>query len=255
MSEPADEAPLRRYRTVFLSDIHLGARECQAERLLDFIRQMDCEQLYLVGDIVDGWRLSQGWYWPQAHNDVVQKLLRLARKGVRVTYVPGNHDEFVRDFCGVHFGGVLVAREAVHLTADGKRYLVVHGDDFDGVVSQARWRAFLGHHAYRALLAANTAWNRLRRRAGLGYWSFAAFLKSRVKSAAAFIARFEAALAEEAARRGCDGVVCGHIHHPAHRMIGAIAYVNDGDWVESCTAAVEHFDGRIEIIGREAAPA
>jgi UDP-2,3-diacylglucosamine pyrophosphatase LpxH len=243
----ADEST-RRYRTVFISDIHLGTRGCQAELLLDFIRSVECDTLYLVGDIIDGWKLKSGWYWPQAHNDVVQKILRMARKGVRVIYVPGNHDEGVRDFCGVHFGGVVVARDAIHETADGRRFLVVHGDEFDGVVQQARWLALLGDWAYRFVLALNTWFNLARRRLGFGYWSLSAYLKVRVKNAVAFIDAFEQALADEARRRGVDGVICGHIHKAEMRDIGGVAYINDGDWVESCTALVEHPDGRLEIL-------
>jgi len=242
------EAATRRYRSVFISDVHLGTRGCQADLLLDFIREVECETLYLVGDIVDGWKMKSGWYWPQSHNDVVQKILRLARKGVSVIYVPGNHDDRIRDFCGVHFGGVVVARDAIHETADGKRYLVIHGDEFDGVVQHARWLAFLGDWAYRALLASNTLINRARRRLGFGYWSFSAFLKTRVKNALQFIENFEQAVAEEARRRGVDGVICGHIHKAERRMFGEIEYINDGDWVESCTALVEHADGRLEIL-------
>ena len=242
------EAAIRSYRSVFISDVHLGTRGCQADLLLDFIRHMECETLYLVGDIVDGWKMKSGWYWPQSHNDVVQKVLRLARKGVSVIYVPGNHDEVIRDFCGVHFGGVVVARDAIHETADGKRYLVIHGDEFDAVVQNAKWLARLGDWAYRALLASNTAINRVRRGLGFGYWSFSAFAKTRVKKALQFIENFEEAVAEEARRRGVDGVICGHIHKAEMREIDGIAYVNDGDWVESCTALVEHADGRLEIL-------
>jgi UDP-2,3-diacylglucosamine pyrophosphatase LpxH len=233
---------------VFISDVHLGARGCQAELLLDFIRHKECETLYLVGDIVDGWKLRSGWHWPQAHNDVVQKILRLARKGVKVIYVPGNHDDRVRDFVGVHFGGVVVARDAIHETADGRRFLVLHGDEFDGVVQHARWLALLGDYAYRALLAFNTAFNRVRRRLGFGYWSLSAFLKTRVKNALQFVENFEAGVAAEARRRGVDGVICGHIHKAEMRDIDGIAYINDGDWVESCSALVEHADGRLEIL-------
>ena len=243
-----DCAPPRRYRAVFLSDIHLGARGCQAELLLDFIRELECDTLYLVGDIIDGWKMKSGLYWPQAHNDVVQKILRLARKGVTVIYVPGNHDDRVRDFCGVHFGGVVVARDAIHEAADGKRYLVTHGDEFDGVVTQAKWLAFLGDWSYRALLRINTSWNLIRRRMGFGYWSLSAFVKLKVKNALQFIENYEAAVAGEARRRGVDGVICGHIHKAEMRDMDGILYINDGDWVESCTAAVEHFDGRFEII-------
>lgn len=236
------------YRSVFLSDIHLGTRGCQADLLLDFLRHMSCERLYLVGDIVDGWRMKGGWYWPQSHNDVVQKILRLARKGVAVAYIPGNHDDRVRDFCGVHFGGVVVARDAIHQTRDGRRFLVLHGDEFDGVVRHAPWLALTGDLAYRAVLALNTTVNRMLRRLGFGYWSFSAFLKGKVKNALKFIDKFETAVAAEARRRGVDGVICGHIHKAEMRDINGVTYVNDGDWVESCTALVEHLDGRLEIL-------
>ncbi len=242
------DADAHSYRSVFISDVHLGTRGCQAEMLLDFIRNFDCESLYLVGDIVDGWKMKSGWHWPQPHNDVVQKILRLARRGVSVIYIPGNHDEVIRDFCGVHFGGVVVARDAIHETADGRRFLVTHGDEFDAVVQHARWLAFLGDWAYRALLASNTVINRVRRRLGFGYWSFSAFAKTRVKKALQFIENFEQAVADEARRRGVDGVICGHIHKAEMRDIDGIAYINDGDWVESCTALVEHPDGRLEIL-------
>jgi UDP-2,3-diacylglucosamine pyrophosphatase LpxH len=236
------------YRTVFISDIHLGTRGCQASLLLDFIRTLKCDRLYLVGDIFDGWKMKSGLYWPQSHNDVVQKLLRLSRKGVEVIYVPGNHDDRARDFCGVHFGGVRIARDAVHIAADGKRYLVTHGDQFDGVIEHARWLAFVGDWGYRMLLAANTAINRARRRFGFGYWSFSAAVKVKVKNALQFIESFEQAVAAEARRRGVDGVICGHIHKAEMRTIDGVVYINDGDWVESCTAVVEHADGRFEIL-------
>ena len=248
MGANVTEAESPRYRSVFISDVHLGTRGCQAELLLDFIRNLECDSLYLVGDIVDGWKMRTGWYWPQAHNDVVQKVLRLARKGVAVTYIPGNHDEVVRDFFGVHFGGVVVARDAIHETADGRRFLVTHGDEFDAVVQHAKWLALLGDWAYRALLASNTLINRARRRLGFGYWSFSAFAKTRVKKALQFIENFELAVAAEARRRGVDGVICGHIHKAEMRVIDGIQYINDGDWVESCTALVEHDDGRLEIL-------
>ena len=240
--------PVRHFRTVFISDVHLGTRGCQAELLLDFIRHMECDTLFLVGDIIDGWKLKGGWWWPQAHNDVVQKILRLARKGSQVIYVPGNHDEMVRDFCGVHLGGVVVTRDAIHETADGRRFLVLHGDEFDGVTRHARWLAFLGDWAYRTVLALNTVFNHVRRRLGFGYWSLSAYLKVKVKNALQFIENFEAAVAEEARRRGVDGVICGHIHKAEMRVIDGIEYINDGDWVESCTALVEHMDGRLEIL-------
>ncbi len=243
-----DDPTPTHYRSIFLSDVHLGTRQCQAEMLLDFLRHATCDHLFLVGDIVDGWKMKRGWFWPQTHNDVVQKLLRMARKGAAVTYIPGNHDDRIRDFCGVHFGGVLVARDAVHQTADGRRFLVVHGDEFDGVVRHAAWIAFAGDIAYRAIIRLNTVVNHLRRRFGFGYWSFSAYLKSRVKNAVRYIDTFEHALAAEAKRSGLDGVVCGHIHHSAMREIDGVLYINDGDWVESCTALVEHGDGRLEIV-------
>jgi UDP-2,3-diacylglucosamine pyrophosphatase LpxH len=245
---PISSQAVRKYRTIFISDVHLGTRGCQAELLLDFIRHVECETLYLVGDIVDGWKLKGGWHWPQAHNDVVQKVLRMARKGCEVIYIPGNHDDVARDYCGVHLGGVVVTRDAIHEAADGKRYLVLHGDEFDGVTRHARWLAFLGDWAYRTVLALNTVFNHARRKLGFGYWSLSAYLKVKVKNALQFIENFEAAVADEARRRGVDGVICGHIHKAEMRDIDGIAYINDGDWVESCTALVEHFDGRLEII-------
>ncbi len=240
--------PAIRCRAAFISDIHLGTRGCQAQRLLDFIRDLDCETLYLVGDIIDGWKMKSGIYWPQSHNDVVQKILRLARKGVRVVYVPGNHDERLREFCGEHFGGVIVTRDEIHQGADGRRYLVTHGDEFDAIVQNARWLALLGDWSYRALLALNTTLNRVRALCGLGHWSLSAFLKQRVKDAVRYIDRFEETMADEARRRGVQGVICGHIHKAEIRTIGDIIYLNDGDWVESCTALVERHDGVFEII-------
>ncbi|MBB5755045.1 UDP-2,3-diacylglucosamine diphosphatase [Prosthecomicrobium pneumaticum] len=244
----SSDSESRHVRTLFLSDIHLGTRGSQAELLLDFLRVYDCETIYLVGDIVDGWRLKRGWYWPQAHNDVVQKLLRKARKGAHVYYIPGNHDEFLRDFLGTHLGGIEVLDRVVHTTADGKRMLVIHGDQFDVVVRHARWLAFLGDWAYNLALALNTLVSRVRRRLGFEYWSLSAWAKMKVKNAVNFIGAFEQALATEAKRVGADGVICGHIHHAAMHDMHGIRYVNTGDWVESCTALVEHHDGRLEIV-------
>jgi UDP-2,3-diacylglucosamine pyrophosphatase LpxH len=243
-----DALTCRRYRTLFLSDLHLGTRGAQAELLLDFLKHHDAETIYLVGDIVDGWRLKNGWYWPQAHNDVVQKLLRKVRKGAKVIYVPGNHDEFARDYVGMTFGGVEVAESAIHETSDGKRMLVIHGDQFDIVVRHARWLAFLGDWAYELALLTNTWFNRVRRAFGVGYWSFSAWAKLKVKNAVNFIGDFEETLAAEAAKRGVHGVVCGHIHHATVRDIDGLRYVNCGDFVESCTAAAEHWDGAFEIL-------
>ncbi|WP_319775642.1 UDP-2,3-diacylglucosamine diphosphatase [Breoghania sp.] len=238
----------RHYRALFLSDIHLGTRGCQANMLLDFLRVHDAETVYLVGDIVDGWRLRKSWHWPQEHNDVVQKLLRKARKGARVVYVPGNHDEFLRGYLGTHFGGVEVVDSCIHETAAGERMLVIHGDQFDVVVRHARWLAYFGDWAYVTALNVNTVLNMLRRKLGFPYWSLSAWAKLKVKNAVNFIGRFEETLAEEARRRGVDGVICGHIHHAADQDTNGIHYINTGDWVESCTAIAEHHDGTFELI-------
>ncbi len=238
----------RRYRAIWISDVHLGTRGCKAGFLLDFLRHAESDYLYLVGDIVDGWRLKRSWYWNQLHNDVVQKLLRKARKGTKVVYIPGNHDEMLRDYLDLHFGGVHVVGEAMHSTADGKRLLVIHGDAFDGVVRYARWLAFLGDRAYNAALVLNHWFNKARLALGYPYWSLSAYLKHRVKNAVRYISDYEHAVAAEARRRGADGVVCGHIHRAEIRTIDGILYCNDGDWVESCTALVEHLDGRLEIL-------
>ncbi len=238
----------RRFRTLFISDVHLGMRGCQADRLLDFMRHFDADTIYLVGDIVDGWSLRSSWYWPQAHNNVVQKFLRKARKGARIIYIPGNHDEFLRDYYGTHFGGVEVVEDAIHEAADGRRYLVAHGDLFDIVIRHARWLAYLGDKAYDWAILANAAFNTVRRSLGLQYWSLSQWAKYKVKNAVNFIGDFEKTLAAEASRRGLDGVVCGHIHHAAVHNDYGFTYVNCGDWVESCTAIGENFDGSFEII-------
>ncbi len=218
----ADAEQALRCRTVWISDLHLGTPGCQARALLDFLRRVDCETLYLVGDIIDGWQLRRSWYWPQAHNDVVQKVLRKARKGTRVVFVPGNHDEFLRRYAEHTFGGVEVVHEAVHLTADGRRLWVTHGDLFDGVVQCAPWLAHVGDQLYE----------------------FA--LKLKVKRAVSYVTDFEMAVAREARKRGVDGVVCGHIHHAEIRSIDGVLYCNDGDWVESLTALVEQADGQLQ---------
>ncbi|MBF0307392.1 MAG: UDP-2,3-diacylglucosamine diphosphatase [Alphaproteobacteria bacterium] len=238
----------RPYRTLWISDVHLGSRGCKADLLLDFLRATQCETLYLVGDIVDGWRLRRSWYWPQAHNDVVQKILRTARKGTRVVYIPGNHDEFAHGYTDHSFGAVEVAAEAIHRTADGRALLVVHGDAFDGVVRYARWLAVLGDHAYTVALVVNHWFNTVRRWLGYPYWSLSAYLKHKVKNAVKFIGDYEQAVLEAARMRGVDGVVCGHIHHAELRQTGRVVYANCGDWVESCTALAEHPDGRLEIL-------
>ena len=236
------------YRSLFISDVHLGTRASQADLLLELFRRTEADTIYLVGDIIDGWRLKGGWFWPQAHNDVLQKLLRKARKGARVIYIPGNHDEFARDYLGHNFGGVEVVDRAIHEAADGRRFLVIHGDQFDVVVRHARWIALLGDWAYETALVINHWFNFVRRKFGFGYFSISAWAKLKVKNAVNFIGDFEETLAQEAERAGVDGVICGHIHHAAMRRIGAVEYINTGDFVESCTAVVERRDGTFEIL-------
>ncbi len=244
---PQDDGATIRCRTVWISDLHLGTPGCQALALLEFLRQVECETLYLVGDIIDGWQLRRNWYWPQSHNDVVQKILRKARKGTRVVFVPGNHDEFARRYVEHNFGGVDVVDEAVHITADGRHLWVTHGDHFDGVIQCAKWLAYVGDWAYERTLQVNSWFNRARARMGLPYWSLSKYLKGRVKRAVSYIGDFEAAVAREARQRGLHGVVCGHIHHAEIREVDGVLYCNDGDWVESLTALIEHPDGRLEI--------
>ena len=236
------------YRTLFISDVHLGTRACQADMLLDFLKHNTADTIYLVGDIVDFWRIRRGAVWLQSHNDVLQKLLRVVRKGTRIVYIPGNHDEGLRDYCGTRFGGIEIERNAVFETAAGKRYLIIHGDEFDVVVRYAKWLAFLGDRGYEFALWLNWPLNFVRRHLGFGYWSLSSYLKYRVKTAVNFIGDFEKNLAEEAERRGVDGVICGHIHHTASRQYGAVHYLNTGDWVESCTAIGETESGVFEMI-------
>lgn len=243
-----EDTPTLRFRAIFISDVHLGTPGCQAEHLLEFLRATESDELYLVGDIIDGWQLKRRWFWHQSHNDVIQKVLRKARKGTRVTYVAGNHDEAMRHFLGLAFGGIDIRDEAVHVTADGRRMLVTHGDLFDAVVQGARWLAHVGDAAYMFTLKLNRWCNHARARLGLPYWSLSQFMKHRVKNAVSYITRFEDALAHEARRRGFDGVVCGHIHKAEIRDVDGILYCNDGDWVESLTALVETDSGELRVI-------
>ncbi len=238
------------YRAIFISDVHLGTRGCRADFLADFLRRVTCQQLYLVGDIIDGWRLRKSWYWDASHDEVLRLVLRHSRAGAEVTYIPGNHDEMFRDWLklGLEVGGIRLRQDAVHVTADDRRLLVMHGDEFDSVVRYAKFIALLGDGAYTLALVVNRWFNSVRRRAGYPYWSLSAWLKRQVKEAVKAIDRFETALANEARRRGFDGVVCGHIHQAEMREVGGVLYLNDGDWVESCTALVEHHDGRLELL-------
>jgi UDP-2,3-diacylglucosamine pyrophosphatase LpxH len=237
-----------RFRTIWISDVHLGTTGCQAKKLLQFLRTTESETLYLVGDIIDGWQLKRRWYWDQVHNNVVQTVLKKARKGTNVVFVPGNHDEAVRQFIGLDFGGIKIRDELVHTTADGKRMLVLHGDRFDGVIACAKWLAYLGDSMYTMILKFNQWFNTWRARAGLPYWSLSQYLKLKVKNAVSYISSFEDALAAEASKKGLDGVICGHIHKPEIRDIGGIKYCNDGDWVESLTALVEEASGELRLV-------
>ncbi|MCC0008678.1 MAG: UDP-2,3-diacylglucosamine diphosphatase [Hyphomicrobiaceae bacterium] len=233
---------------MFISDIHLGTRAAQTSALLDFLKTVEADTYYLVGDIVDFWKVRRGPAWSQSHNDVLQKLLRKVRKGARIVFIPGNHDEALRDYCGQTFGGIEILRDTVHVRPDGRRYLVMHGDEFDVVVRYAKWLAFLGDRSYELALWSNAPLNWMRRHLGLGYWSLSAYLKNRIKTAVNFIGEFEHALADVARLRGVDGVICGHIHHAADRVIDGVHYLNCGDWVESCTAILETRAGDMKIV-------
>lgn len=236
------------YRSVWISDIHLGTRHCQAETLLEFLRLVDSQYLYLVGDIIDGWQLKKSWYWKQSHNDVIQKIIRKARKGTHVIVIPGNHDEFLRNYTPLRFGRIALVDQAIHRTADGREFLVLHGDQFDGVMQHAKWLAYLGDQAYEVALVINRWFNIIRRILGKEYWSLSAYLKGKVKNAVSFISTFEDVVVRSIQRLGVNGVICGHIHRAEMRDINTLLYCNDGDWVESCTALVEHLDGRLEIL-------
>ena len=236
------------FRTVWISDIHLGTKDCKAKELLEFIKHCRAKKIYLVGDIIDGWALKKRWFWPQEHNDVIQKLLRQARKGTEVIFIPGNHDEFARQFCGLNFGGIQVKHDDVHVTADGKKLWVTHGDLYDNIMQYARWLAFIGDRAYTFALWLNRVFNKIRLKLNYPYWSLSQYLKHKVKAAVSCITAFEDLLIREAKNKQCDGVVCGHIHKAELRIIDHITYANDGDWVESMTALIENHDGSLQII-------
>ena len=245
---PTPPAWRLRCRTVFISDVHLGFKGCRAVELLDFLRSTNCQQLYLVGDIFDLWALQRKFYWPVAHNDVLRTIVDKARQGVRVVYVPGNHDRPLRDYDGWVFGTIELASEAIHETSDGRRFLILHGDEFDSIIRASPWLESLGNRAYALVLRLNRYVNAVRRVFGYPYWSVAAFLKHKVKNAVTYIANFERAVAFEARRRGVDGMICGHIHRAEIREIDGVMYCNDGDWVESCSALVEDFDGQLSLV-------
>ena len=238
----------QRYRSIWISDLHLGWRACEAPRLLDFLKHHDADNWFLVGDILDGWALKRSWNWPQSHNDVVQKILRKVRKGARVVCIPGNHDEFLNEFARLSFGGILVLPETVHETADNRRFWVIHGDQFDGVVHYAPWLTVLGNNGYDFMIHVGRVLNRAFRKLGFPEWSLSAYVKGRVKNIVKFIVDYEHAMMREARRNGVDGVVCGHVHKAEIKHVDGLLYCNAGDWVESCTAIVEHFDGRLDLI-------
>ena len=236
------------YRSIWISDFHLGTRGCQSELLLEFIKHTQSEKLYLVGDIIDGWALKNTWYWPQSHNDVVQKILRKARHGAEVFYISGNHDEVMRGFVPVNFGGVSILNQIIHETVDKKKYLVVHGDQFDGIIQCAKWLAMLGSITYDFLIYFNRYINFFRKKLGYEYWSLSNYLKFTVKNAVKFVSEYEKLVSNYAKQFKVEGIICGHIHHANMQSMNGIHYINDGDWVESCTALVEHFDGKLELI-------
>ncbi len=238
----------RHYRSIWISDVHLGMHACQAELLVDFLKHTKSDYFYLVGDIIDLWEMRRDFYWKESHTHVLQHFLKRARKTKETYYVIGNHDEFFRGMLDIYFDKVKLVDEVVHTTADGKCMLVTHGDKYDVIVMRYKWLAKLGSAAYDSLLWMNTHFNRIRRWMKLPYWSLSAAIKHKVKKAVEFIGNFEHALAKEAKKRGMDGVICGHIHHAEIKDIDDVLYCNDGDWVESCTALVEHEDGRLEII-------
>jgi UDP-2,3-diacylglucosamine pyrophosphatase LpxH len=238
---------MKRYRTGWISDVHLGTKGSQAERLLQFLREYEFETLYVVGDLIDVWALRRGIYWPQAHNDVIQKLLRAGRKGTRVVYIPGNHDEFVAGFFG-DFGAVTIEPRAIHETADGRRLLIIHGHELDAVIQNIKWLAFVGDVGYSLLLRLNRPINRVRHFFGREYWSLSAYVKKSVKDAVSYIGKFEEGIVRFSREDKVDGVVCGHIHSPAIHEIEGVTYYNTGDWVESMSALLEHADGRIELL-------
>jgi UDP-2,3-diacylglucosamine pyrophosphatase LpxH len=239
--------PLK-YRSIWISDVHLGYKGCKAEYLLDFLRTTETEYLYLVGDIIDLWSMKRIMYWPQDHNNVIRTILGKAKHGTKVIYIPGNHDEQFREYSGMVFGNLEIHEEYEHTTADGRRILMLHGDKFDAIMKCSRLAEFVGSLGYDLLLYSHRMFDRIRRRLGFPFWSLAKFIKFRVRNAVKHIRKFETIVAHDAKRRGADGVICGHIHHADIRYIDGVLYCNDGDWIENCTALVERHDGTIELL-------
>lgn len=239
---------MKSYKTIFISDIHLGTKMSQADQLLEFLKTVEAEKIYLVGDIIDCWAMSKKKIWSQFHSDVIQKLLRRARKGVEIIYIPGNHDELMREYCDAEFGHILLVKESIHVGVNGKLYLITHGDQFDIVMRNNKWLAHLGSWAYDVSIDLSGVVNKIRRMIGLPHWSLSAYLKYKVKESVNFIGDYEETLSKYVKSKKLDGIVCGHIHHANIRDIDGITYMNCGDWVESCTALVENYDGTFEII-------
>jgi UDP-2,3-diacylglucosamine pyrophosphatase LpxH len=249
VNHPTDHAAQhRRHRAIWISDIHLGTKHAQVAALLEFLRFNESDHLYIVGDLIDGWELKRAWHWEEAYNTLIQKILRKNRKGTKITYITGNHDEFLERYIGLRFGGVRLVRQAYHRGADGRRYLVIHGHQFDGLTHFNRLLERVGARLYNIILDVNHWMNRVRRKLGFGYWSVAAYLKHKAKSSVKFITQYEDAMTSLASLRKVDGVICGHIHRAEMRPIGGLRYFNCGDWVESCTALVEDFGGNFELI-------
>ena len=236
------------YKSVFISDVHLGTRGSKAELLLSFLKTVECENLFLVGDIFDGWRLKKNWYWPIEHSTVVQKILRLSRKGARIIYIPGNHDEFMRQFIDHQFGNIELYNEYEYYATNGKKYIVIHGDKFDLVTVNFKWIAHIGDWAYTALINVNTVMHWIRTFFKMPYWSISKWAKKQVKEAVNFIGNYEQSLLHYAKSNAADGIICGHIHHANVTKIENVEYMNCGDWVESCTALVETIEGEFKLI-------
>ena len=245
---PAENIPRHNhYRTAWISDVHLGTRGSNAGALLEFLRDYEVSTLFIVGDLIDAWQMRRGFYWPQQHNDVIQKILRKSRKGTRIIYIPGNHDDLLGKFYGA-YGNITIQKHAIHKLADGRRMLVIHGHELDTVVQNVKWLAFAGDVGYQFLLSLNPAINFIRRRFGLGYWSLSAYVKQRVKDAVSFIGKYEEAIVHYAKKYSVDAVLCGHIHNASVRQFGNVTYYNCGDWVESCTALIERENGALELV-------
>ena len=244
----AKKNPRLTYRTIWVSDVHLGSKSARADYLVDFLKSTECEKLYLVGDIIDFWSMRKTTFWPQSHNDVIREILRKSKQGTQVIYIPGNHDMLLRDHAGLVFGNISIQLQDIHETKTGQRLLVTHGDEFDQIVTCNRLKSFFGNHAYDFLIWLNRVVNRVRKRFDMPYWSLATYLKHKSKNAIEYIHRFEQAVAYEVEKKDVDGLVCGHLHRAEMETINGVLYCNDGDWVESCTALVEKDDGMLQLI-------